>query len=56
MIFRSDSVNGTSDLVDYYRFTVTATREVGLGLRQQDANGDLYLEDEDGNGLYSSES
>ena len=46
VIFRRDSVDGTSDRVDYYQFELTATREVGLGLRKQDANGDLFLEKE----------
>ncbi len=55
-IFRRDSVDGTDDVVDYYKFTLTVVREVGLGLRKQDANGDLYLEDADGELLYSSES
>ena len=53
--FRADSVDGTSDLVDYYSFTLTAPKEVGLGLRRQDADGDLYLEDGDGTVLYRGE-
>ena len=56
VIFRRDSVDGTDDVVAYYKFTLTVTREVGLGLRKQDANGDLYLEDAGGEVLYSSES
>ena len=50
------SVNGASDRLDYFRFTLTAARTVELALRRQDANGDLYLEDGDGNGLSSSEN
>ena len=55
-IFRRDSVDGTSDRMDYYKFTLNVTREVGLGLRNQDANGDLFLEDSGGNQLFSSEN
>ena len=55
-IFRRDSVDGTSDRVDYYQFELTVTREVGLGLRKQDANGDLFLEDGDGDEIFSSEN
>ena len=53
---RDGSVNGASDRLDYFRFTLTAARTVELALRRQDANGDLYLEDGDGNGLSSSEN
>ena len=56
VIFRRDSVDGVHDEVDYYKFTLTVTREVGLGLRKQDANGDLFLEEYDGEQLFSSES
>ena len=55
VIFRSDSVDGTSDRLDYYRFTLTEAREVGLGLREQEGDGDLHLEDGDGNVVSSSE-
>ena len=40
--------------MDYWRFTLSEARRVGLGLRQQDANADLFLEDAEGNVLYSS--
>ena len=56
VIHRDGSVNGASDRLDYFRFTLTAARTVELALRRQDANGDLYLEDGDGNGLASSEN
>ena len=56
VIHRDGSVNGASDRLDYFRFTLTAARTVDLALRRQDANGDLYLEDGDGNGLSSSEN
>ena len=36
------------------RFTLTDAKRVGLGLRQQDADADLFLEDADGNVLYRS--
>ena len=52
--FPLGTVDGDADQVDYYRFTLTEAKEVGLGLRQQDANADLFLEDADGNVLYSS--
>ncbi len=56
VIHRDGSVNGASDRLDYFRFTLTAARTVELALRRQDANGDLYLEDGDGNELASSEN
>ena len=56
VIHRDGSVNGASDRLDYFRFTLTAARTVELALRRQDANGDLYLEDGDGNELSSSET
>ena len=55
-IFRSGSVDGATDQVNYYEFELTVTRQVGLGLRRQDANGDLYLEDDEGTVLHSSEA
>ena len=51
--FLHRTVDG-DDQVDYYRFTLTEAKRVGLGLRQQDANADLHLEDANGNVLYSS--
>ena len=50
--FPEGAVGGV-DEIDYYRFTLTKARSVGLGLRSQDANGDLYLEDSEGRVLYS---
>ena len=52
--FPNASLNGNGDQVDYFRFTLTEAKEVGLGLRQQDADADLFLGDADGNVLYSS--
>ena len=53
---RADSVDGASDMVDYYRFTVSAAGQAEIALRQQDADADLYLEGADGAVLGSSES
>ena len=52
--FPAASLDGSSDSVDYWRFTLSEARRVGLDLRQQDANADLFLEDAEGNVLYSS--
>ena len=52
--FPAASLDGSSDSVDYWRFTLSEARGVGLGLRRQDANADLFLEDAEGNVLYSS--
>ena len=52
--FSRGTVDGDADRVDYYQFTLTAAKRVGLGLRQQDADADLFLEDADGAVLYSS--
>ena len=51
---RQDSVDGGDDAADYYRFTLGETQVVTLGLRRQDADADLYLEDADGTVLHSS--
>ena len=52
--FPNASLDGDGDSIDYFRFTLTEAKKVGLGLRRQDANADLFLEDADGNVLYSS--
>ena len=52
--FPLGTVDGDANQVDYYRFTLTEAKQVGLGLRQQDANADLFLEDANGNVLYRS--
>ena len=52
--FPRGEVDGTDDALDYYRFTLTEAKAVGLGLRRQDANADLYLEDAEGNVLHGS--
>ena len=50
----SGTVADNSDAIDYYRFTLTGPVRVGLGLRQQDANADLFLESDDGDVLQES--
>ena len=52
--FPRASLDGDGDSIDYYRFTLTEAKQIGLGLRQQDTNADLFLEDADGNVLHSS--
>ena len=46
-------MNGDRDRIDYFRFSLAKTREVNLRLLKQDANADLFLEDVDGNVIYS---
>ena len=52
--FPRNSLDGDGDRIDYYRFTLTEAKQIGLGLRQQDVNADLFLEDAEGNVLHSS--
>ena len=52
--FINVSVNGTDKPVARYQFTINEWRLVSLQLRRQDANADLYVDDEDGNPLYGS--
>ena len=52
--FPRGTLNGEGDQVDYYRFTLTEAKRVVLGLRQQDADADMFLEDSDGDELYGS--
>ena len=51
-----DSVDGAADVVDYYRFTLSAGKQVAIRLRRQEFDAHLYLEDADGAVLGSSES
>ena len=46
--FPTGALDGGADAVDYFRFTLTEAKRIGLGLRQQDTNADLFLESEDG--------
>jgi len=54
--YPSFSINGDDDVVDYYRFVLTKPKEVELGLRRQDKDADLFLENKMGLVLESSES
>ena len=51
----SGRLDGTADAVQTYRFTLTATKAVTLGLRVPGADADLYLEAADGTLLHGSE-
>ena len=53
-LFPRGTLDGAADAVAWYRFTLSEAREVGLGLRRQDADADLVLEDAAGNVLHSS--
>ena len=46
--FPTDRLDGGADAVDYYRFTLSEAKGVHFGLRQQETNADLILEDEGG--------
>ena len=52
--FPRGTLDGGADGVGWYRFTLSEARAVGLGLRRQDADADLVLEDAEGNVLHSS--
>ena len=47
-IFPTGDIDGGVDAVDYYRFTLSETKTVHVGLWQQETNADLFLEDADG--------
>ena len=53
--FPLGTLDGGADVVAWCRFTLSEARAVGLGLRRQDADADLVLEDAAGNVLHSSE-
>ena len=53
--FPLGTLDGGADAVAWYRFTLSEARAVALGLRRQDADADLVLEDAEGNVLHSSE-
>ena len=53
--FPLGTLDGGADGVAWYRFTLSEARAVGLGLRRQDADADLVVEDAAGNVLHSSE-
>ena len=54
-VLLNESLDGDTDDVDYYRFDLTAVRKVRLAVREQEANSDLYLENDSGDVLFSSE-
>ena len=51
--FPLGTLDGAADGVAWYRFTLSEAREVALGLRRQDADADLVVEDAAGNVLHS---
>ena len=52
---RNENVD-TADPVDYFHFSPSAKRDIGLRIRRLDLNADLYIEDNEGNVLHSSEN
>ena len=52
--FPLGTLDGGAGAVNYYSFTLSEARAVGLGLRRQDADADLVLENAEGNVLHSS--
>ena len=48
------SIDGVGDVVDYFSFSLTTTREVMVKLTEMERNANLFLEDQDGNELASS--
>ena len=53
-LFPRGTLDGAADGVAWYRFTLSEAREVALGLRHQDADADLVVEDAADNVLHSS--
>ena len=53
--FTGATLDGTDDTVDYFEFSLSEPRLVGVGLRQLDFDADLFLEDSSGSVLASSE-
>ena len=47
--FPRGALGGDADAVAWYRFELTEAKKMGLGLRRQDADADLILEDAEGN-------
>ena len=54
--FPTGSVDGGGDRIDYYGFRLTEARKVVLGLRRQDADANLFIEDDQGNVLHAAET
>ena len=53
--FPKYELDGAGDSVDYFSFTLTAPKQVTLGLRQLDKDADLSLEDRDSETLKRSQ-
>ncbi len=51
---RTDTVDGTDDQVDYYRFYIDHTGRVRVWLRDLDHDADIYIENSDGTVRVSS--
>ena len=49
------AIDGVDDQVDYFTFSLTATREVMVKLKEMERNADLFLEDQDGNEIARSD-
>ena len=47
-IFSESALDGGTDTVNTYRFTIIVPRKLGLGLREQETNADLVLVDAEG--------
>ena len=45
----------TNDLVDYFKLTLTESKDLHITLSEQDANADIHLENSDGQTLNSSQ-
>ena len=52
---RDDTVD-SDDPVDYFHFSLSEERTVGVRIRKLDYDADLYVEDDDGNVIASSEN
>ncbi len=51
-----ESTVDDDDPIDYFKFSLSADREVGLRIRRLDLNADLYIEDNSGTVIHSSEN
>ena len=51
-----ESTVDDDDPIDYFKFSLSADREVGLRIRRLDFNADLYIEDNSGTVIHSSEN
>ena len=47
------TINGTDDLVDYFKFTITEPKFLSIGIRQLDADASFKIEDANGTVLQS---